>query len=86
MNGAPYRCAGHSGCAAPGEGWAGFQLFKALVTALLGQQTPSGLLVQLDHPRPGCKETWLCPDPCAKITIQFSSVQSLSRVRLFVTT
>lgn len=64
MNGAPYRCAGRSGCAAPGEGWAGFRLFKVLVlTALLGWQTPSGLLVQLDHPGPGCEGTWPCPDP-----------------------
>lgn len=62
------QCAGHSGCAAPGEGWAGFQLFKVLVTALLGWQTPSGLLVQLDYPGPGCEGTWPCPDPCAKIS------------------
>lgn len=66
----PYRCAGCSGCAAPGEGWAGFQLFKVLVTALLGRADSIWALVQLEHPGPGCEGTWACPDPCAKITIE----------------
>lgn len=63
----PYRCAGAVAVLPLGRDGQDSKLFKVLVTALLGWLgAPSGLLVQLDHPGPGCEGTWPCPDPCAK--------------------